>query len=142
MQVSIPGHFVERVAVGMQHVAALAGPLDGQTGRAEVRLFPVKALHDHQQPSPQTQLSRTTLKDAFRELDESRLAGHKRKRPGIYDGAMCGLQEGEERSVIFMWGRGREGQLGGGLHADSANPSAVDELRGRHVLQVTTFCTI
>ncbi|BDA49523.1 probable E3 ubiquitin-protein ligase HERC2 at N-terminal half [Coccomyxa sp. Obi] len=78
-QVSIPGHFVERVAVGMQHVAALAGPLDGQTGRAE---------------------------------------------------------EGEERSVIFMWGRGREGQLGGGLHADNATPSAVDELRGRHVLQV------
>ncbi|CAL8464600.1 g4135 [Coccomyxa elongata] len=77
-QVSIPGHFVERIAVGMQHVAALAGPLDGQTGRAE---------------------------------------------------------EGEERSVIFMWGRGREGQLGGGLHTDSASPSAVDELRGRHVLQ-------
>ena len=37
----ILGHFVERIAVGMQHVAALTGPLDGQTGRAEV-CFPAK----------------------------------------------------------------------------------------------------
>ncbi len=48
-------------------------------------------------------------------------------------------QEGAECSVIFTWGRGREGQLGVGLHADSAIPAPVDELRGRHVLQVS--CT-
>lgn len=46
------------------------------------------------------------------------------------------MQEGEECSAIFMWGRGREGQLGNGLHSDSAKPIAVDELRGRRVLQV------
>ena len=61
----------------------------------------------------------------------------------FHDGALFWvLQEGEESSVIFMWGRGREGQLGGGLHADNASPSAVDELRGQHVLQVITICTL
>ena len=52
------------------------------------------------------------------------------------DGCGCVAQEGEECSVIFTWGRGREGQLGLGMHIDSAIPAAVDELRGRHVLQV------
>lgn len=41
-QVPIPDHFVERIAVGMQHAAALAGPLDGQTGRAEVGMLMIK----------------------------------------------------------------------------------------------------
>jgi hypothetical protein len=35
-QVPLPGHYVERIAVGLQHIAALAGPLDRRTGRAEV----------------------------------------------------------------------------------------------------------
>lgn len=35
-----------------------------------------------------------------------------------------------------MWGRGREGQLGSGLHCDSALPLPVADLQGRHVLQV------
>ena len=72
-------HFVESVAAGRHHVAAMAGPLDGATGKAH---------------------------------------------------------EGLESTVIFMWGRGREGQLGSGGAADSAAPQLVEELRGRRVLQV------
>jgi hypothetical protein len=44
--------------------------------------------------------------------------------------------------VIFMWGRGREGQLGTGLHSDCALPTAVDELRGRRVVQVLLHLTL
>jgi hypothetical protein len=53
--------------------------------------------------------------------------------------AWAHLQEGEEGSgsVVLTWGRGREGQLGSGGHADSALPRAVEELRGRRVLQVS-----
>ncbi|KAK9818108.1 hypothetical protein WJX72_007263 [[Myrmecia] bisecta] len=76
---ALSGFFVERVSVGMQHVAALAGPCDKHTGKA---------------------------------------------------------QEGAECSVIFMWGRGREGQLGSNSHHDSIGPKIVEELRGRPVLQV------
>ena len=38
--------------------------------------------------------------------------------------------------MIFAWGRGREGQLGNGVHADSASPQPVGDLQGRQVLQV------
>ena len=38
--------------------------------------------------------------------------------------------------MVMMWGRGREGQLGTGGHADSAAPRPVEELRGRRVVQV------
>ena len=37
-QVPLPGLFAERIAVGLQHAAALAGPLDRRTGLAEVKL--------------------------------------------------------------------------------------------------------
>ena len=38
--------------------------------------------------------------------------------------------------MIVTWGRGREGQLGTGARVDIAHPRAVEELRGRRVLQV------
>lgn len=116
MQVPLPGHFVERIAVGMQHVAALAGPLDRHTGRAEVQIHLTS-----------THLSLSLHGTSPRDFSE---AGHDAERIGV-----C-MQEGEECSVIFMWGRGREGQLGSNVHADSTIPTPVDELRGRHVLQV------
>ena len=43
---------------------------------------------------------------------------------------------GSEFSGLFMWGRGREGQLGVGSHQDNSTPKMVDELKGRRVLQV------
>lgn len=45
-------------------------------------------------------------------------------------------QAGERDCIIFTWGRGREGQLGTGAHADSAFPQPVGDLQGRQVLQV------
>lgn len=48
--------------------------------------------------------------------------------------------EGSENTVILTWGRGRDGQLGCGLAADSAAPRIVEELRGRRVLQVGRPC--
>ncbi len=45
VQVPLPGHFAERIAVGLQHVAALAGPLDRRTGLAEVRRALDSQLH-------------------------------------------------------------------------------------------------
>ena len=45
-------------------------------------------------------------------------------------------QVGEQACLIFTWGRGREGQLGNGAHADSAFPQPVGDLQGRQVLQV------
>ena len=41
-------------------------------------------------------------------------------------------------SVILAWGRGAEGQLGGGSLSDSATPRVVDgALKGRQILQVS-----
>ena len=45
-------------------------------------------------------------------------------------------QAREQTCIIFTWGRGREGQLGTGAHADSAVPQPVEDLQGRQVLQV------
>ena len=45
-------------------------------------------------------------------------------------------QLGSEFCGLFMWGRGREGQLGVGTHQDNSVPKMVDELKGRRVLQV------
>jgi hypothetical protein len=161
-QVPILGHFVERIAVGMQHVAALTGPLDGQTGRAEV------CLPSKQRPLLQALAS--LLLCQYCVSREETVNGGCASASQMLDLRTCevymkgwcpagfcqaqrtrkclcfltllrmlaGLlkQEGEECSVIYTWGRGREGQLGVGMHADSAVPAAVDELRGRHVLQV------
>ena len=75
------GFAVERISVGMQHVAAQASPIDKKTGLPQL---------------------------------------------------------GSEFSGLFMWGRGREGQLGVGTHQDNSVPKMVDELKGRRVLQVRT----
>lgn len=45
-------------------------------------------------------------------------------------------QLGSEFCGLFMWGRGREGQLGVGSHEDNSVPKMVNELKGRRVLQV------
>ena len=45
-------------------------------------------------------------------------------------------QLGSEFSGLFMWGRGREGQLGVATYQDNSVPKMVDELKGRRVLQV------
>ena len=45
-------------------------------------------------------------------------------------------QLGSEFSGLFMWGRGREGQLGVATYQDNSVPKMVDELKGRCVLQV------
>lgn len=45
-------------------------------------------------------------------------------------------QLGGSSNIIFMWGRGQEGQLGVGTHQDSSHPRAVELLQGRKVLQV------
>lgn len=37
---------------------------------------------------------------------------------------------------MFMWGRGREGQLGVGAYQDNSTPKIVDELKGRRILKV------
>jgi len=73
------GFAVERISVGMQHVAAQARPLDKKTGLPQL---------------------------------------------------------GSEFSGLFMWGRGREGQLGVATYQDNSVPKMVDELKGRRVLQV------
>ncbi|DBB18715.1 TPA: hypothetical protein ACH3X3_000321 [Trebouxia sp. C0006] len=73
------GFAVERISVGMQHVAAQASPLDKKTGLPQL---------------------------------------------------------GSEFSGLFMWGRGREGQLGVATYQDNSVPKMVDELKGRRVLQV------
>ena len=39
-------------------------------------------------------------------------------------------------AAVFAWGRGSQGQLGGGRWEDSAAPVAVEALRGRRVLRV------
>ena len=70
---------MERISVGMQHVAAQASPIDRKTGLPQL---------------------------------------------------------GSEFCGLFMWGRGREGQLGVGTHQDNSVPKMVDELKGRRVLQV------
>lgn len=45
-------------------------------------------------------------------------------------------------SVVLTWGRGVEGQLGSGSHADSGTPRIVDgALKGRQVLQVRAIST-
>ena len=77
------GFAVERISVGMQHVAAQASPLDKKTGLPQL---------------------------------------------------------GSEFSGLFMWGRGREGQLGVATYQDNSVPKMVDELKGRRVLQVP-YCT-
>lgn len=46
-------------------------------------------------------------------------------------------QLGSEFCGLFMWGRGREGQLGVGTHQDNSVPKMVDELKGRRVLKVS-----
>ncbi|KAK9824898.1 hypothetical protein WJX74_004462 [Apatococcus lobatus] len=46
-------------------------------------------------------------------------------------------QTGQDASMIFVWGRGLEGQLGLGKQADTPLPQLVQELKGRHMLQVT-----
>ena len=48
------------------------------------------------------------------------------------------LQLGSEFSGLFMWGRGREGQLGVATYQDNSVPKMVDELKGRRVLQVNS----
>ena len=73
------GFAVERISVGMQHVAAQASPLNKKTGLPQL---------------------------------------------------------GSEFSGLFMWGRGREGQLGVATYQDNSVPKMVDELKGRRVLQV------
>jgi len=77
------GFAVERISVGMQHVAAQASPLDKKTGLPQL---------------------------------------------------------GSEFSGLFMWGRGREGQLGVATYQDNSVPKIVDDLKGRRVLQVP-HCT-
>lgn len=38
---------------------------------------------------------------------------------------------------MFMWGRGREGQLGVGSMQDNSVPKIVEELKGRKILKVS-----
>ena len=45
-------------------------------------------------------------------------------------------QTKERATLLWMWGRGREGQLGADSLADSALPCLVPALRTRQVLQV------
>ncbi len=76
---ALAGHRIERLAVGLQHVVALGGPMDRRTGLIEL---------------------------------------------------------GQESTMIFTWGRGREGQLGTGTSSDSVTPRLVEPLRGHRVLKV------
>ena len=46
------------------------------------------------------------------------------------------VQARERASALWMWGRGKEGQLGQGSLEDCALPCLVPALRTRHVLQV------
>ena len=46
------------------------------------------------------------------------------------------MQVDKRSSVIFMWGRGQEGQLGLGSLEDSPYPCAVPSLKSRHIMQV------
>ena len=46
------------------------------------------------------------------------------------------VQAGSEFSAMFMWGRGREGQLGVGSMQDNSIPKIVEELKGRKILKV------
>lgn len=43
--------------------------------------------------------------------------------------------EGLESTVVFMWGRGQEGQLGHGSYASSSSPQLVEDLRDRRISQ-------
>ena len=45
--------------------------------------------------------------------------------------------EGLESTVVFMWGRGMEGQLGNGSYSNSAVPQLVEDLRDRRISQVS-----
>lgn len=47
--------------------------------------------------------------------------------------------EGLESTVVFMWGRGMEGQLGNGSYSNSAVPQLVEDLRDRRISQVRTL---
>lgn len=40
---------------------------------------------------------------------------------------------------MFMWGRGREGQLGVGGLQDNSVPRIVEELKGRKILKVHSW---
>lgn len=44
--------------------------------------------------------------------------------------------EGYESTLVHVWGRGQEGQLGLGNCADSATPQLLEALRDRRILQV------
>lgn len=44
--------------------------------------------------------------------------------------------EGLESTIVFMWGRGQEGQLGHGKNSCSAQPQLVEDLKDRRILQV------
>lgn len=44
--------------------------------------------------------------------------------------------EGLESTMIFVWGRGGDGQLGLGRCKDSSAPQLVEELNGRKIIQV------
>ncbi len=59
------------------------------------------------------------------------------KRHRLWKVRLRGRQEAGEGSAVWVWGRGREGQLGGGSSAGAALPRAVDALRCRRVLQAS-----
>lgn len=46
--------------------------------------------------------------------------------------------EGLESTVVYMWGRGLEGQLGNGSYASSSTPQLVEDLQDRRISQVLT----
>ena len=44
--------------------------------------------------------------------------------------------EGYKNTMIFVWGKGEEGQLGLGNCKDAVMPQLVEELNGRRIIQV------
>ena len=55
---------------------------------------------------------------------------------------MWGVQARERASALWMWGRGKEGQLGQGSLEDCALPCLVPALKARAVLQVRSSLTV
>ena len=49
------------------------------------------------------------------------------------------MQARERASALWMWGRGKEGQLGQGSLEDCVAPCLVPALKARAVLQVPHF---